>query len=242
MKTVFVLVLALVLAGAPAVWAFERDVIQTSAGDLAITFIGHGTLMLEFGGKVIHVDPVGEYADYAALPKADLVLITHAHRDHLDPVALAAVRTEKTVVVVSAACEGKVASATVMRNGESRELLGIPIAAVPAYNLVHMRKDGTPFHPKGEGNGYLLTCGETRVLIAGDTENVPELETLVGVDVAFLPMNLPYTMTVEMVADLARKMRPKILYPYHFGNSDTSRLQELLKDSPSIEVRIRKMS
>lgn len=241
MRALVVASLALGLAGAAPPPAFEKDVIPTSAGELEITFIGHGTLMLGFGGKVIHVDPVGKLADYAALPKADLVLVTHGHGDHLDAGALAAVRSEKTVVVVSAACEGRVEGATVMRNGEERRVLGIPVAAVPAYNLVHVRKDGLPFHPKGEGNGYVLTFGDTRVLIAGDTENVSELKALEGIDVAFLPMNLPYTMTPEMVADLARAIKPRILYPYHFGDTDTARLVALLEDAPAIEVRIRKM-
>lgn len=242
MRALVVAGLALVLVGVSSAGAFEKDVVKTSAGDLEITFIGHGTLVLAFGGKVVHVDPVSKLADYSSLPKADLVLVTHGHGDHLDPDALAAVRTEKTVVVVSVACEGKVKGATVMRNGEARELVGIPVAAVPAYNLVHLRKDGLPFHPKGEGNGYVLTFGDTKVLVAGDTENVPELKALRGIGVAFLPMNLPYTMTPEMVADLARAMTPRILYPYHFGDTDAARLVALLKDVPAIEVRIRKMS
>lgn len=242
MRALVVAGLALALVGVSSAGAFEKDVIKTSAGDLEITFIGHGTLMLAFGGKVIHVDPVGKLADYSSLPKADLVLVTHGHGDHLDPDALAAVRTDRTVVVVSAICEGKVAGAVVMGSGEARELLGVPIAAVPAYNLVHMRKNGLPYHPRGEGNGYVLTFGDTRVLIAGDTENVPELKALTGITVAFLPMNLPYTMTPEMVADLARAMKPKILYPYHFGETDTERIVTLLKDVPAIEVRIRTMS
>ena len=227
------------LAAGPA---FEKDVIKTSAGDLEITFIGHGTLSFAFGGKVIHVDPYGKDADYASLPKASLVLITHAHRDHLDPAALAAIRTPETAVVVSPACEGKVDGAIVLRNGESRTILGIPIEAVPAYNLVRKRPDGAPFHPKGEGNGYVLTFGNTRVYVAGDTENTPEMKRLRRIDIAFLPMNLPYTMTPEMVADAALAFGPRILYPYHFGETDTSRLAKLIKGNPAIEVRIRKMN
>jgi L-ascorbate metabolism protein UlaG (beta-lactamase superfamily) len=104
-----------------------------------------------------------------------------------------------------------------------------------------MRAPGSPFHPQGVGNGYIITFNDTKVYIAGDTENIPEMKQLAGIDVAFLPMNLPYTMTPEMVADAARAFRPKILYPYHFGDTDTSKLTELLKDSPEIEVRIRDM-
>ncbi len=234
----FALLAASALAAGPP---FEKDVIATSAGDLEITFIGHGSLGFAFGGKVIDVDPYSGVADYATLPKASLVLITHAHPDHLDPKALAAVRTPETVVVVSPACEGKVAGAVVLRNGESRTFLGIPVEAVPAYNIVHKRPDGTPFHPKGEGNGYVLTFGKTRVYVAGDTENVPEMKALRDISIAFLPMNLPYTMTPEMVADAARSFQPKILYPYHYGDTDPARLVSLLASDKAIEVRIRKM-
>ena len=220
---------------------FETDVIQTSAGDLEITFLGHGTLMLTFGGKTIHVDPYSRVADYTKLPKADLVLITHEHRDHLDLDALASVRTGETDVILTAACAKQVKGGFVMRNGDVRTVKGVAIEAVPAYNLVHKRENGEPFHPKNVGNGYVMTFGDTRVYVAGDTENVPEMKRLQGVDCAFLPMNLPYTMTPEMVADAAKVIQPKILYPYHFGDTDTSKLVELLSDQEGIEVRIRKM-
>jgi L-ascorbate metabolism protein UlaG (beta-lactamase superfamily) len=138
-------------------------------------------------------------------------------------------------------CEGKVEGALTLANGETKTLLGVEITAVPAYNLVHMRPDGTPFHAKGRGNGYLLAFGDTRVYVAGDTENVPEMKALRDIAVAFLPMNLPYTMTPELVADAARAFQPRILYPYHFGDTDTDRLVALLKDEKGIEVRVRKM-
>jgi L-ascorbate metabolism protein UlaG (beta-lactamase superfamily) len=236
-----VAIAVMALAAGASGQGFEKDVIKTSAGDLEITFIGHGTLMLAHGGKVIHVDPFGRLADYSKLPKADLVLITHAHGDHLDPAALAAVRTPATGVIVAPVCEGKVEGATVLRNGETTQAAGVKIEAVPAYNLVHTRPGGAPYHPKGEGNGYVLTVGDTRVYIAGDTENTPEMKALRDITVAFLPMNLPYTMTPEMVADAARAIRPKILYPYHFGETDTARLVVLLKDEKGIDVRVRTM-
>ena len=229
------------LAAVASGQGFEKDVIKTSGGDLEITFIGHGTLMLGYGGKVIHVDPFARLADYSKLPKADLVLITHAHGDHLDPAALAAVRTPATTVIVAPVCEGKVEGATVLRNGEATQAAGLRIEAVPAYNIVHTRPGGGPYHPKGEGNGYVLAFGDTRVYIAGDTENTPEMKALKNITVAFLPMNLPYTMTPEMVADAARAFRPKILYPYHFGETDTALLAALLKGEKEIEVRIRRM-
>ena len=219
----------------------QRDVIATSAGELQITFVGHGTLMLGFGGKIIHVDPFSRLADYSTLPKADLVLITHAHADHLDPAALAAIRTPATQVVVAPICEGEVGSVIVLHNGEQKQVAGVSILAVPAYNIVHTRKNGTPYHPKGEGNGYVLTFGDTRVYIAGDTENVPEMKALKDIAVAFLPMNLPYTMTPEMVADAARAFRPRILYPYHYGDTDPNILVGLLQGEKGIEVRVRSM-
>jgi L-ascorbate metabolism protein UlaG (beta-lactamase superfamily) len=221
---------------------FETDVIQTSAGDLEITFLGHGTLMLAFDGKIIHIDPFGRVADYAQLPKADLVLITHEHGDHMDLDALAHVRDEDTAVVLTETCARQVEGGIVMHNGDTRTVKGVNIEAVPAYNVLHKRGNGQPFHPKGIGNGYILTCGDTRVYVAGDTENTPEMKALRDIDCAFLPMNVPYTMTPEMVTDAAKAMQPKILYPYHYGDTDTSKLVELLKEQPGIEVRIRKLA
>jgi L-ascorbate metabolism protein UlaG (beta-lactamase superfamily) len=118
---------------------------------------------------------------------------------------------------------------------------GLKIEAVPAYNIVHKRDTGQPFHPKGVGNGYIITFGDKRVYVAGDTENVPEMKGLKNIDIAFLPMNLPYTMTPEMVVEAAKAFKPKILYPYHFGETDTSKVVSLLKGTPEIEVRIRNM-
>jgi L-ascorbate metabolism protein UlaG (beta-lactamase superfamily) len=220
---------------------FESDIIKTSAGDLKITFIGHGTLMFTFGGKVIHVDPVSQEADYTKLPKADLILVTHQHGDHFDVKALDILRTEKTQLILTEICAQQVKGGMVMKNGEVKSIAGLKIEAVPAYNLVHMRSEGKPFHPKGEGNGYVITFGDKRVYVAGDTENIQEMKKLEKIDVAFLPMNLPYTMTPEMVADCAKAFKPRVLYPYHFGETDTSKLLGLLKDSKEIEVRIRKM-
>jgi L-ascorbate metabolism protein UlaG (beta-lactamase superfamily) len=219
---------------------FETDSIPTSAGDVVITFIGHGSLMMEFTSKIIHVDPFGELADYSQLPKADIVLVTHEHGDHLDLKALKNIRTEKTIIVLTELCAAQVKDGIVMHNGESREVGGLTVDAVPAYNIVNKRPDGSPFHPKGAGNGYIVTFGDTRIYIAGDTENTPEMKNLQNISVAFLPMNLPYTMTPEMVADAVRAFRPRILYPYHFGETDTSKIVDLLKGE-DVEVRIRKM-
>jgi L-ascorbate metabolism protein UlaG (beta-lactamase superfamily) len=221
---------------------FERDLIMTSMGGLEITFLGHGSLMMVFSGKTIHIDPYGEAADYSLLPKADLIFITHEHYDHLDPAALKAIMKPDTTVVATKACAGEVPKALTMANGEIRTVLGLSVAAVPAYNIAHKKPDGNPFHPKGSGNGYIIGFADKRVYIAGDTENTPEMKALKGIDVAFLPMNLPYTMTPEMVTDAARAFRPKILYPYHYGDTDTAKLVGLLKGEKDIEVRIRKLS
>ena len=224
-----------------AIDQFETDVIPTSTSDLKITFLGHGTLMMTFGEKVIHIDPYSRIADYSKLPKADLILITHEHGDHLDLGALTNVRTDTTEIVLTDVCTKQVEGGIMMRNGDVQTVEGITIEAVPAYNLIHKRDNGEPFHPKGVGNGYIMTFGDTRVYVAGDTENIPEMKKLQDIDCAVLPMNLPYTMTPEMVADAAKAFRPKILYPYHFGSTDTSKLDDLLEDE-GIELRIRKMA
>jgi len=214
------------------------DVLPTAAGELRVTFVGHGTLMFEFGGKVIHVDPWAKLTDYSMLPKADLILVTHEHTDHLDKTAIAALRKEGTVVVGTAAVAEAVGGGLAMGNGEVKTFAGVKVEAVPAYNVVHMRAPGQPFHPKGVGNGYVLSFGDFRVYVAGDTENTPEMKALKDIGCAFLPMNLPYTMTPAMVADAAKAFKPKILYPYHFGETDVSQLVDLLKDS-GVEVRLR---
>ncbi|MBN2684902.1 MAG: MBL fold metallo-hydrolase [Pontiellaceae bacterium] len=217
----------------------EVDTVQT-ANEVEITFLGHGTLMLKYNDKVIHIDPYSRVADYDKLPKADLVLITHDHGDHLDAGALGKVRTENTEVWVAPSCDGKVDGAVVLKNGDKKAFKEIGIEAVPAYNLPKEGNDRI-FHPKGNGNGYILTFGKTRVYVAGDTEFTPEMKALKDIKVAFLPMNLPYTMTPEMVADAAKAFKPQILYPYHYGETDTSKLVDLLKDEKEIEVRIRNM-
>ena len=231
---------------------YETDSIKTSAGNMEITFIGHGTLMFTFGGIVIHVDPWSRLADYSKMPKADIILLTHHHRDHLDSVAVERLLTEKTTLILTETCSKKIKGGVVMKNGDLKTEKGLKIEAVPAYNLIHMRSLGVPFHPKGVGNGYVITFGNKRVYVAGDTENIPEMKSLEKIDIAFLPMNLPYTMTPEMVVSAAKMFKPKILYPYHYGKTDESKIVNLLKngmENPSaghqeekeIEIRIRKM-
>jgi len=236
MNKVLILAFLAFMAGtAFAQKQLQEDIIKTSGGDLKITCVGHGTLMFTFGGKVIHVDPVSSYTDYARLPKADLLLITHEHGDHLEAKAIQAVSTDKTVLVANPGSAKALPAATIMKNGETQTLAGFKVEAVPAYN------PGKAFHPKGNGNGYVITFGDKRVYVAGDTENIPEMKDLKQIDIAFLPMNLPYTMAPEQAAEAAKSFGPKILYPYHFGNSDTAALAGLLKDEKGIEVRIRDM-
>ncbi len=243
MKSLLGVVLPVLLAAVPvgSAGALETDTLTTSAGDLNVTFIGHASLMFQFGGKTIYSDPVGQYGDFSGLPKADLILVGHEHGDHFDAKLIEQLSTAKTKVVLTPLCAAKMKGVIVLKNGEETTVEGIRIKAVPAYNLVHMRSPGKPFHPKGDGNGYIVTFGDQRVYLAGDTENIPEMKGLGKIDIAFLPMNLPYTMTPEMTADAARMVRPRILYPYHTTDTDTSKLQPLLKDEKGIEIRIRRM-
>ncbi len=236
---IFIFVIAGCLAGS-AQEVFETDVFQTDKGDISITFIGHGTLMMQWDDKVIHVDPWSRLADYDKLPKADLVLVTHEHGDHLDPKVLKTIGKPGAQIIITEKCKAKFEGGFVMANGDGKTIHGIKVEAVPAYNIKHKRDNGQPFHPKGEGNGYVLTFGGKRIYVAGYTEDVPEMKSLKNIDVAFLPMNVPYTMTPEMVASVAKAFQPKILYPYHFGSTDTQQLVELLEGQP-IEIRIRKL-
>ena len=223
--------------------AFETDVVKTAEGELEISVIGHGSLMFRFGGKIIHVDPFSGVADYSKLPQANMILLTHEHRDHLDTKALDRLRTDKTKIILTEKCAQQVKGGTIMRNGDVTTVDGLKIEAIPAYNLVHMRSEGVPYHPKGNGNGYVITFGDKRVYVAGDTENIPEMMQLKDIDCAFLPINLPYTMTPEMVADAAKAFKPKVLYPYHyhFGKTDLPKLAALMKDTPEVEICVRQM-
>ena len=241
MNIVYICLGMLLFASAVHADDFVVDTFSTSAGDLNITFIGHGTLMFSCGGKIIHIDPWSKAADYSEFPKADVILVTHEHFDHLDPKTIETIRTNETLLYISASCAENVTDGIVLDNGDTTTVDGLTIEVVPAYNIEHKRANGSPFHPEGVGNGYVITFGDKRVYVAGDTENTPEMKALENIDIAFLPMNLPYTMTPEMVADAARAFKPKILYPYHFGETDTSKIVDLLKDEKDIEVRIRDM-
>ena len=218
----------------------EFDKITTSAGVVEMYFIGHGSLMFKLNGFVIYIDPVRSSGNYDFLPKADLILVTHEHGDHLDPKLIGDLKKPGTLLFCNQNSTSKVSWGMAMKAGDRQEINNIIIEAVPAYNIVNESSPGHPFHPKGTGIGYLLTVGRKRFYVAGDTENTPEMKSLRNIDVAFLPMNLPYTMTPAMVADAALAFKPRILYPYHYGETDTTEIVKLLKDS-GIEVRIRNL-
>jgi L-ascorbate metabolism protein UlaG (beta-lactamase superfamily) len=216
------------------------DKLTSSAGTIEMNFIGHASLMFNMNGFIIYMDPVSSMGNYNNMPKADLVLITHEHSDHLDVSLIKNLSKPETVVIGNEASLSRLTSAQAMKNGDRKNFNGIEVEAVPAYNIVNMRAPGQPFHPKGNGNGYIITFGDKRIYVAGDTENTPEMKALKNIDVAFLPMNLPYTMTPAMVADAAIAFKPKILYPYHFGDTNTDEIVDLLKNT-NIEVRIKNL-
>jgi L-ascorbate metabolism protein UlaG (beta-lactamase superfamily) len=220
---------------APAV-----DRLSTSAGTVEMTFIGHASLMFSFNGFIVFMDPVKSMGKYDSFQKADLILVTHEHGDHLDAALISELSKKETIIYCNAASASKLPAAKILKNGDVINIAALKIEAVPAYNIVNQRAPGQPFHPKGNGNGYIISFGDKRIYVAGDTENTPEMKALKNIDVAFLPMNLPYTMTPAMVADAAKAFLPKILYPYHYGETKTEELVNLLKDS-NIDIRIREL-
>ncbi len=217
------------------------DVIPAAGGDLVVRPVNHATLALQADGRTIYVDPVGGAARFSGLPRPDLILITDIHPDHLDVATLQAVATDKTALVVSPAVSEKLPAAfrsrtTVLANGQTNTVLGVAIDAVAAYNTT---PDRVQFHAKGRGNGYVLTLAGKRVYLSGDTEDIPEMRALKQIDVAFVCMNLPYTMTVEQAASAVRAFKPKIVYPYHYRGSDLAKFKELVGSDSGIEVRVR---
>lgn len=228
------------LAAFPA-WAQEpamADTLATSAGDLTIHPVDHASLVLEWDGKVIYVDPVGGAALYEGLPPPSAILITHGHGDHFDVPTLEAIAGEAVLItngdVFSKLPEALKAKATEMANGEDGTVVDIPIRAIAAHNTT---EDRMQYHPVGVGNGYVLTFGDSQVYIAGDTEPTEDMLGLQGISLAFLPMNLPYTMTVEQAIEAINTFKPGIVYPYHYGDSDLSPLETEVDDA--VEVRIR---
>jgi L-ascorbate metabolism protein UlaG (beta-lactamase superfamily) len=221
----------------------QTDLVETTQGALKITPLYHGSVMLDFGGKIIHVDPWSQ-ADYAGVPQADMILITHTHADHMDPAIIKTLRKASTVIVTSAAVadtlNGVAGEVETIGNGEKKTFSGIEIDAVPMYNLVFGPSPGKPFHHKGIGNGYILRFGATRVYFSGDTECVPEMKALRDIAVAFVAMNPPRTMPPAEAAACVKEFRPKIVYPYHYRGQNTQEFADGLKDT-GIEVRLRKL-
>jgi L-ascorbate metabolism protein UlaG (beta-lactamase superfamily) len=226
------------------------DHIATDNGTLVIHPINHATFLMHWHGKTVYVDPVGGGKRFADLPRPDLVLVTHLHSDHFDPATLQVLlpADRQTVTVVPKMVVEKMPEALrgktkvkILANGEKTEVEGIAIEAVPAYNITPEREK---FHPKGRDNGYVLTMGGQKVYVAGDTEDTPEMRALKGIDVAFLPMNLPYTMSVEKVAEAIRQFKPKIVYPYHYRSVDGKKpdfeqLKILVGAESGVEIRVR---
>ena len=218
------------------------DVFKTQNGTTVKMYcIKHGSLRMQVGEKWIYVDPVTPAVkpetDYSTLPQADYILVTHEHFDHLDSVAINQLSKEGTVLITNARCHELLGGkGQVMANGDFLELPnGWTVDAVPAYNI---SPEKLKFHPKGRDNGFVLTVEGMRIYIAGDTEDIPEMGTIKDIDVAFLPCNLPYTMSPEQCSQAANMVKPAVLFPYHYGDTDIQRLVQLL-DGSGIDVRIR---
>jgi L-ascorbate metabolism protein UlaG (beta-lactamase superfamily) len=208
---------------------------KTLQGDLTIQPINHSAIRFAFKGKQYYVDPAGE-ADWDKMPKADAILVTHEHGDHLNPRVIDQIRKEGTLVYANASSVKKAGFGQAIEVGERKAILDITVEAVAAYN---MNAERLKFHPKDrKDNGYVLTFGDKRVYVAGDTEGTPEMKALKDIAIAFLPINLPYTMPPQEAADAARAFKPKVLYPYHQGKSDPAEVKKLLADEKAIEVRV----
>jgi L-ascorbate metabolism protein UlaG (beta-lactamase superfamily) len=231
-------VFACCILSAPASAQSPRRSIDfdTSAGPLVITPIYHASFLIQAGGKNIYVDPA-KPANFSGLPPADLILITDIHPDHMDPASVAALSGSATQIIAPPAVTKTITSASALSNGESRDWNDWSIEAIPMYNIVRGPAPGQLYHPKGRGNGYVLTYGGKRIYISGDTEGIPEMRSLKNIDVAFVCMNLPYTMTPEEAAEAVRAFHPKVVIPYHYRNSDLSVFKQGLAGT-GIEVRL----
>ncbi len=248
--TVLLLCLAMSVRCGAQEKKLSGDEVPTDKGVLVIHPINHASFLMQFDGKTIYADPVGGAKPYTGLPKPDLVLITHIHGDHFDPATLAAIipAGSQPTIIAPANVAAKIPEALksrtkvkVMANGEKTEVEGIAIEAVPAYNITAGKES---FHPKGRDNGYVLTLAGKKVYIAGDTEDSAEMRALKDIDIAFLPMNLPYTMSVPKAADAIRAFKPKIVYPYHYQSGDKTKadmeeLKKLVGADSGVEIRVR---
>ncbi len=224
----------------------QADVMQTSQGELRITPLYHGSVMLEWAGKVIHVDPWSQ-GDYTGIPQADMFVITHTHRDHLDPAMIDKLKKPGTIIVGPPAvidtlnCAPACGQAETVTDAEKKTVMGITFEGVPMYNIVQGSAPGMPFHHKGIGSGYILNFGDTRVYFSGDTECTTEMKALKNISVAFLAMNPPRTESTLEAAECAKAFKPKIVYPYHYRGSNTQEFADALKNTTGVEVRLRKL-
>ena len=229
--------LALILATAASVgFAAAPEEFSTSAGTLRLTPIHHASLMIQAGGKVLYVDPA--MGSYEGLPAADYILISHIHPDHMAPAIVNKLRKPGTVILGPKTVAAEIKGCTVISNGESKTLGPFQVEAVPAYNLKRGPAPGQFYHDKGRDNGYVVTYGGKRFYFSADTEGIPEMRALTNIDVAFVCMNLPYTMPPEEAAEAVRAFHPAIVYPYHYRGSDLSVFTKALAGS-GIEVRVR---
>ncbi len=216
--------------------ATAAQTFPTSAGAVKITPLYHASTLIEAGGKIIYLDPA-KPAKLGGSPKADLILITDIHGDHMDPASIAEISKAGTEILAAPAVVATVTSAKPIANGESKTWQGWTIEAIPAYNLTRGPVPGKLFHDKGRGNGYVLTYGGVRFYFSGDTEGVPEMRALKNIDVAFVCMNLPYTMPPEEAGDAVKAFHPKVVIPYHYHGSDLAVFKKGLEDT-GIEVRL----
>ena len=220
---------------------YETDTFTTKSGKtVKFHALIHASIRIEYDGKEFQIDPVTKLGDktidYAAMPKADYIFVTHEHHDHLDTAAIKQLTSKSTKLITNQRCAEMLGYGQVMANGDTLTLADdIFVEAVPAYNTTegHLQ-----FHPKGRDNGFILTLDGLRIYIAGDTEDIPEMAEIKDIDVAFLPCNQPYTMTIEQLVNAARTLKPKVLFPYHYGQTDVSGIPALLENE-GVEVRIR---
>jgi L-ascorbate metabolism protein UlaG (beta-lactamase superfamily) len=235
MKTLLILMVSVALTQL-AYTAVQTQVFNTSAGPVKITPIYHASTLIEAGGKTIYLDPA-KPAKFAGLPKADLILITHIHGDHMDPDSIKQINKDGTEIFAPQTVVATVTTANPISNGETKTWQGWTIEAVPAYNLKRGPAPGQLFHPKGRDNGYILTYGSKRFYFSADTEGIPEMRALKNIDVAFVCMNLPYTMPPDEAANAIKAFHPKIVIPYHYRGSDLTVFQKGLEGT-GIEVRL----
>ena len=227
-------ILAIALCAAASLVAATPEEFTTSAGKLQITPIQHASLMIQAGGKVLYVDPA--QGKYDGLPAADYILITDIHGDHLTPATIDKVKKSGTVIMAPKAVVDKLPGATVIANGETKSLGDFKVEAIPMYNLPAPGKN--IMHEKGRGNGYVITYGGKRFYFSGDTEGTDEMKALKNIDVAFVCMNLPFTMAPDAAAEAVKAFHPAIVYPYHYGQSDLAVFSKALTGS-GVEVRLR---